>query len=231
MNSTGKLFTLTTFGESHGKAIGAIIDGCPPGIKIDIDFIQKELDRRKPGQSEITTQRKEEDKIELLSGIFDGKTTGAPIGFILKNKDSKPEHYEDLKNVFRPSTADYTYFNKYGIRDYMGGGRASARETASWVVAGAIAKLYLKEQGIEIKAFTSQIGNIKLDKPYFELDLSKTENNIVRCPDDVIAKKMIDLIKQLKADGDSIGGVVSCVIKGVPVGLGEPVFDKLHADL
>ena len=231
MNTTGKMFCLTTFGESHGEAIGGVVDGCPAGLDVSIEYIQKELDRRKPGQSEITSQRKEEDKIEFLSGIFEGKTTGNPIGFIIRNTNQKAGDYESLKNLYRPSSADYTYFMKYGIRDYRGGGRASARETAARVAGGAIAKLLLKKNEIIINAYTSQIGGIKLDKSYKELDLSKTENNLVRCPDNETSEKMIELINNLKEEGDSIGGIVTCVIKGAPIGLGEPVYDKLNADL
>ena len=228
-NSIGKLFKLTTFGESHGTAIGGIIDGCPSGIKLDFDKIQYELDRRKPGQSKITTQRKESDTVEFLSGIFKGKTTGTPIGFQIKNTNQRSEDYIHNTDVYRPSHADFTYAKKYGIRDHRGGGRSSARETANWIVAGAIAKQYLKN--IKIKAFTSSVGVISVTKPYQEIDLSKTEHNIVRCPDENIANQMIKLIENIKKEGDTIGGVVTCVIQNVPVGLGEPVFDKLQANL
>ena len=230
-NTTGKLFCLTTFGESHGEAIGGVIDGCPPGLKIDMDFIQNELEKRKPGQSFLTTKRKETDKVEFLSGIFNGKTTGAPIGFIIKNIDKKTEDYEFLKDIYRPSHADYTYEKKYGVRDYRGGGRASARETAARVVGGAVAKIFLKNAGIKIFAYVSKIGNIELEKDYKVLDFEQIEKSLVRCPDKETSKKMIDLIKNIKDEGDSIGGIISCVVQGVPVGLGEPVFDKLQADL
>jgi chorismate synthase len=230
-NTFGKIFTLTSFGESHGVAIGGIIDGCPAGLKMDVDFIQFELNRRKPGQSKIVTQRKEEDKVEFLSGIFEGKTTGTPIGFIILNKDQKSKDYSHLKDSFRPSHADFTYEKKYGHRDYNGGGRSSARETAVRVVAGAIAKLILKKYKISIDAYVSSVGDIFLEKDYTELNLKKTETNDVRCPDVKTAKRMIEKINQIRKEGDSIGGVISCVIKNTPVGLGEPVFDKLHADL
>ncbi len=229
-NTFGKIFTLTTFGESHGEALGGIIDGCPAGLDIDLAFIQNELDRRKPGQSHITTQRKEEDQVKFLSGIFDGKTTGMPIGFIIENNDQRSKDYDDMKDVFRPSHADFTYQEKYGIRDHRGGGRSSARETACRIVGGAIAKLLLKKHNISIQAYVSAVGNIKINS-YKELDLSKTENNIVRCPDEAIAAKMISYIEDIRKQGDTIGGIVSCVAKQVPIGLGEPVFDKLHADL
>ncbi|MCK4360958.1 MAG: chorismate synthase [Bacteroidales bacterium] len=230
-NTTGKLFCLTTFGESHGEAIGGVIDGCPPGLKIDMDFIQNELEKRKPGQSLLTTKRKETDKVEFLSGIFNGKTTGAPIGFIIKNIDKKTEDYEFLKDIYRPSHADYTYEKKYGVRDYRGGGRASARETAARVVGGAVAKIFLKNAGIKIFAYVSKIGNIELEKDYKVLDFEQIEKSLVRCPDKETSEKMINLIKNIKDEGDSIGGIISCVVQGVPVGLGEPVFDKLQADL
>jgi chorismate synthase len=230
-NTFGKLFTLSTFGESHGVALGGIVDGCPSGLLIDVDFIQKELDRRRPGQSHIVTQRKEGDQVEFLSGIFEGKTTGTSIGFIIRNENQKSGDYEHNKDVYRPSHADYTYDAKYGIRDHRGGGRSSARETVCRVVAGAIAKLILKHSGIEISAFTSQVGELKLTKDYQHLDLSKTDSNIVRCPDAALAEAMIQKIEQVRKAGDTIGGVVSCVITGTPLGLGEPVFDKLHADI
>ncbi|MFT5847009.1 MAG: chorismate synthase [Psychroserpens sp.] len=228
-NSFGNIFKLTTFGESHGVAIGGIIDGCPPGIQLDFDAIQNEMNRRKPGQSIIVTQRKEPDAVEFLSGIFEGKTTGTPIGFVIKNTNQKSNDYSHIKDVYRPSHADYTYEKKYGVRDYRGGGRSSARETASRVVAGAIAKQFISK--IEINAFTSSVGEIFIDKPYQDLDFSKIESNAVRCPDEAIAAQMITRIKEIKKEGNTIGGTVTCVIKNVPVGLGEPVFDKLHADL
>lgn len=230
-NSFGEVFRITTFGESHGVALGVIIDGCPAGLKIDTSFIQQELDRRKPGQSNIVTQRKEADEFEILSGIFEGVTQGTPIGIIIRNEDQKSKDYEHIKDSYRPSHADFTYDAKYGSRDYRGGGRSSARETAARVAAAAIAKQLLKHFSIEVNAYVSKVGNIEIDKSYTALDLSKTEENIVRCPDAATAEKMIELIKEVKKDGDTIGGLVSCVIKGVPVGLGEPVFDKLHADL
>ena len=231
MNTFGKLFTLTTFGESHGVAVGGVVDGMPPGIPIDIDFIQRELARRKPGQSRITTDRKELDQVELLSGVFEGKSTGTPIGFIVRNRNQQSKDYDSIANLFRPSHADYTYYNKYGIRDYRGGGRASARITLSRVVAGALAKLVLKQKGISITAYTSQVGNITLDKDYQKYDFSLIESNPVRCPEPKKAKEMEALIAEMKREGDTIGGVVTCVIKGCPAGLGEPEFDKLHAQL
>ena len=228
-NSFGTVFKLTTFGESHGVAIGGVIDGCPAGISIDFEAIQHEMDRRKPGQSKIVTQRKEPDTVEFLSGIFEGVTTGMPIGFIIKNTNQKSKDYSHIKDVFRPSHADFTYNEKYGQRDYRGGGRSSARETACRVVAGAIAKQFLNT--ISIDAYTSSVGTIALDKNYQALDLSLTESNPVRCPDPVVAEQMIDKIKAIRKEGDTIGGTVSCVLKNVPVGLGEPVFDRLHAQL
>ena len=228
-NSFGNLFRLSTFGESHGDAIGGVIDGCPPGIKLDLELIQFEMERRKPGQSKIVTQRKEPDTVKFLSGIFEGVTTGTPIGFIIENTNQKSKDYSHIKDVYRPSHADYVYDQKYGHRDYRGGGRSSARETACRVVAGAVAKQILKS--IKINAFVSSVGDIFLDKPYQELDLQKTESNIVRCPDDSTAKKMIDRIQEIRKEGDTIGGTITCVIRNVSVGLGEPVFDKLHADL
>ncbi len=230
-NTFGTLFRLTTFGESHGVALGGIIDGCPAGLEIDIEFIQKELQRRKPGQSHITTQRKEEDEVKFLSGIFEGKTTGHPIGFTIDNTNQKSNDYEHIKDAFRPSHADFTYEEKYGIRDYRGGGRSSARETACRIVGGAIAKLYLKHLNVSVQAYVSQVGHIKLEKTYQALDLSKTEESIVRCPDAATAYNMISYIEDIRKEGNTIGGIVSCVVKGTPVGLGEPVFDKLHADL
>ncbi|RKE95416.1 chorismate synthase [Ichthyenterobacterium magnum] len=228
-NSFGKLFKLTTFGESHGIAIGGIIDGCPAGLILDFDAIQNELNRRKPGQSNIVTQRKEPDTVEFLSGIFENKTTGTPMGFVIKNANQKSKDYSHIKEVYRPSHADYTYDKKYGVRDYRGGGRSSARETACRVVAGAIAKQLLKD--VKINAYTSSVGDLFLEKPYQDLDFSKTETNSVRCPDDVVAEQMIAKIKAIKKQGDTIGGTVTCVLQNVPIGLGEPVFDKLHAEL
>ncbi len=230
-NTFGEIFRVTTFGESHGVALGGIIDGCPAGLEIDLAFIQSELDRRKPGQSKIVTQRKEPDEVEFLSGIFEGKSTGVPIGFIVKNDNQKSKDYDHIKDSFRPSHADFTYTEKYGNRDHRGGGRSSARETVSRVVAGAIAKLMLKKLGVNITAYVSQVGPLKLDKNYSQLDLNKTENNIIRCPDEQMAEQMIELIDSIRKEGDTIGGVVTCVVQGTPVGLGEPVFDKLHADL
>jgi chorismate synthase len=230
-NSFGEIFRITTFGESHGKAIGVVIDGCPAGLDIDMEFIQSELDRRKPGQSAITTQRKESDTFEILSGVFEGKTIGSPIAMVIKNEDYKPSDYDHLEQAYRPSHADYTYQEKYGIRDHRGGGRSSARETAARVMAGAIAKLLLKRYGVSITGYVSQIGTINVNKTYSELNLANTESNIVRCPDSEVAEKMIALIQDTKAKGDTLGGIVSCVITGTPVGLGEPVFDKLHAEL
>jgi chorismate synthase len=230
-NSFGTLYKLTSFGESHGKAVGGVIEGVLPGTVIDEAFVQSELDRRRPGQSAITTPRDEADRVEFLSGIFEGKATGTPIGFLIWNKDQRSKDYSNIKDVYRPSHADYTYQSKYGIRDYRGGGRSSARETIARVVAGAIAKLMLQQMGVSINAFTSSVGDLKLDKDYQNLDLSETENNIVRCPDADTAEKMIEYIDQVRQDKDSVGGIISCVIKQVPVGLGEPVFGKLHATL
>src|ERR1035437_2690947 len=230
-NTFGKIFTLTAFGESHGEALGGIIDGCPAGLEIDLGFVQSELDRRRPGQSHVVSQRKENDKVEFLSGIFEGKTMGTPIGFIIRNENQNPKDYEHNVDVYRPSHADYTYDVKYGFRDHRGGGRSSARETVSRVIAGAIAKLILKKHGIAIYAYTSQVGDIKLLKNYHELDFTKIDSNIVRCPDELLAETMIQKIEQVRKAGDTIGGVISCVVKGTPVGLGEPVFAKLHADL
>ncbi|NMB06403.1 MAG: chorismate synthase [Bacteroidales bacterium] len=231
MNTFGTLFRLTSFGESHGVAVGGVIDGCPPGLLIDLDFIQSELDRRRPGQSRITTPRKEADRVEFLSGIFEGKSTGAPIGFLIRNENQQSSDYDHLKMVYRPSHADYTYHLKYGHRDHRGGGRSSARETISRVVAGAVAKLYLKQIGIQISAFTSQVGPIRLEHDYKAYDLSLTEENMVRCPDPETAERMIKLIQEVRYQGDTIGGVITCVASGVPAGLGEPVFGKLHASL
>ncbi|GIL22160.1 MAG: chorismate synthase [Bacteroidota bacterium] len=230
MNSYGTLFRISTFGESHGPAIGVVIDGCPAGLAIDEAFIQSELNRRKPGQSKITTQRKEDDTFKILSGVFEGKSTGTPIALIIENQDQRSKDYSHIKNTYRPSHADFTYDAKYGFRDYRGGGRSSARETAARVAAGAIAKLLLKTIGVECYAYVSQVGNLKAP-PYTQLDLTKTEANIVRCPDAATAEKMIALIDQVRLDRDTIGGVVTGVIKNTPVGLGEPVFDKLHAEL
>lgn len=231
MNTIGKLFTFTSFGESHGKAIGGIVDGCPAGIELNEEYIQSELNRRRPGQSSISTPRSEEDKVEFLSGLFEGKTTGTPIAFIIWNKSQQSGDYNHLKDVYRPSHADFTYEKKYGIRDHRGGGRSSARATAGWVAAGAIAKLVLKQHGIEITAYTSQVGHIAVEKSYENLDLSVIESNIIRCPESETATKMITYIDELRKDGNSIGGIISCVIEGVPVGWGEPVFDKLQARL
>lgn len=231
MNTFGRIFRLTSFGESHGKGIGGVIDGCPAGIVIDHDFIQQELARRKPGQSKITTQRQEPDQVEFFSGIFEGKSQGTPIGFAVWNKDQHSNDYNDLKSVFRPSHADYTYLQKYGTRDHRGGGRSSARETIARVVAGAVGKLILREVGVKIQAYVSQVGEVELDKPYQELDLSATENNIVRCPDQETADRMIARIKAAGRNHDTVGGVITGVITGVPAGWGEPVFNKLHASL
>ena len=228
-NSYGTLFRLTTFGESHGEALGGIIDGCPSGITIDLEAIQMEMARRKPGQSAIVTQRKEPDDVQFLSGIFEGKTTGTPIGFIIPNTNQKSDDYSHIKDNFRPSHADYVYEQKYGIRDYRGGGRSSARETASRVVAGAIAKQILPE--IKINAYVSSVGPIYLEKAYQELDFSKTENNPVRCPDEEMAIVMENYIRDIRKQGDTVGGTVTCIVQNVPIGLGEPVFDKLHAEL
>ena len=228
-NSYGTLFRITTFGESHGEALGGIIDGCPPGITIDLEAIQLEMARRKPGQSAIVTQRKEPDDVQFLSGIFEGKTTGTPIGFIIPNTNQKSDDYSHIKDNYRPSHADYVYDQKYGFRDYRGGGRSSARETASRVVAGAVAKQMLPE--IKINAYVSSVGHIHLDKKYQELDFSKIESNPVRCPDEESAAVMEEYIREIRKQGDTVGGVVTCVIQNVPVGLGEPVFDKLHAEL
>ena len=228
-NTYGKIFKLTTFGESHGQAIGGIIDGCPAGLEIDLNAIEAEMNRRKPGQSTIVTQRKEPDTVKFLSGIFEGKTTGTPIGFVIENTNQKSQDYSHIKDTYRPSHADYTYDKKYGIRDYRGGGRSSARETASRVAAGAIAKQLLK--GVSLNAYVSAVGEISLNKHYSELDFSEIEKNPVRCPDPKIALEMENYIKQIRKEGDTVGGIVSCVIKNVPIGLGEPVFDKLHAEL
>lgn len=228
-NTFGNLFKVSTFGESHGKAIGGVIDGCPAGIEVDLQAIQNDLNRRKPGQSAIVTQRKEPDEVDFFSGLFEGKTTGTPIGFAIFNTNQKSKDYGHIKDSYRPSHADYVYDKKYGFRDYRGGGRSSARETASRVVAGAIAKQFLSN--VEINAFVSQVGNLKLEKHYSQLDLTKTESNAVRCPDVETASKMEEYIKSIKKEGDTIGGIITCVIKNVPIGLGEPAFDKLHAEL
>lgn len=230
-NTFGHLFTLTTFGESHGEAVGGVVDGMPAGIDIDMEFIQHQLDRRKPGQSRITTSRKEDDEVRLLSGVFEGKSTGAPIGFVVFNRNQHSKDYDNMRNIFRPSHADYTYTQKYGLRDHRGGGRSSARITISRCVAGALAKLALRQLGVSIQAYTMQVGPIRLDRDYRLYDLSKTEDNLVRCPDPEKAQQMEELIAEVKKAGDTIGGVIACVVKGCPVGLGEPEFDKLHAQL
>jgi len=230
-NTFGKIFTLTSYGESHGKGVGGVIDGCPAGIELDIPFIQKELNRRKPGQSRLTTSRDESDVVEFLSGIFEGKTTGTPIAFCIWNAKQRSGDYDSMKDLYRPSHADYTYQQKYGIRDNRGGGRSSARETIARVVAGAIAKLALNQLSISITAYTSQVGSLKLDNDYSKYDFSQIEQNPVRCPDEEMAGRMAELISEVKSNGDTIGGVITCVIKGTPIGLGEPVFNKLHAEL
>lgn len=228
-NSFGTVLKLTTFGESHGEALGGVLEGCPAGLEVDLQAIQRDLDRRRPGQSAIVTQRKEADQVQFYSGIFEGKTTGTPIGFLIPNTNQKSRDYTHIKETYRPSHADYVYDQKYGFRDYRGGGRSSARETVSRVVAGAIAKQLLGN--VEINAYVSQVGSLKLQKPYGDLDLSKVESNPVRCPDPDMAAEMEAYIKQVRKEGDTVGGVVSCVLRNVPVGLGEPVFDKLHARL
>ena len=230
-NCIGNIFRVTTFGESHGIAIGGVIDGMPAGIEIDLEKVQKELDRRRPGQSAIVTARDEKDRVKILSGMFEGKTTGTSIGFIVENGDQHSNDYENIRMTYRPSHADYTYTQKYGFRDHRGGGRSSARETIARVVAGAFARQALEQLGVKIYAYTSQVGNIRLDSDYTKYDLSLIESNEVRCPDAAVAKQMYDLISQVKADGDTIGGVITGVIKGAPVGLGEPAFGKLHAQL
>jgi chorismate synthase len=230
-NSFGQIFRITSFGESHGTTIGVVIDGCPAGLDIDLEFVQAQLDRRKPGQSKITTQRKESDQAQFISGIFEGKTLGTPIAMLIANEDGRSKDYDEMKDKFRPSHADFTYQAKYGHRDHRGGGRSSARETAARVAAGAVAQLLLKRSGISVSAYVSQVGLIGVEKSYEQLDLSKAEENIVRCPDLEVAKKMIALIESVRKDGDTIGGTVSLVIRGAPAGLGEPVFDRLHADL
>ncbi|MFT5618274.1 MAG: chorismate synthase [Arenicella sp.] len=231
MNIYGKAFRISTFGESHGNGLGVVIDGCPAGLEIDEEMIRMEMQRRKPGQSKITTQRKEEDEIKILSGVFEGKTQGTPIAMIVENTDQRSKDYSHIHDRFRPSHADFTYFAKYGFRDYRGGGRSSARETLARVAAGSIAKQFLAHFGIECKAYVSQVGSLKLQKSYKELDLSKIDDNDVRCPDAETASEMFELIDQVRKDRDTIGGVVTGVITGVPAGLGEPVFDKLHAEL
>jgi chorismate synthase len=230
-NSIGGIFKLTTFGESHGVAIGGVIDGCPAGLEVDLEKVQKQLDRRKPGQSEITTQRKESDEFEFLSGIFEGKTIGTPIGFIIRNEDQKSKDYSHLKDTFRPSHADFTYQAKYGIRDYRGGGRSSARETACRVVAGAIAQQVLDKIGVKVSAYVSAVGSVKMNKCYKDMDLSSIDNNIVRCPDEEYAERMIAEIEQVKKEGDTIGGEITAIATGVAAGWGEPIFDKLHAEI
>ncbi len=230
-NTFGQVFRISTFGESHGPAIGVIVDGCPAGLTIDTDFIQQELDRRRPGQSNIVTQRKESDTVHILSGTFEGRSTGTPIAMVIYNDDQRSGDYSHIADKFRPSHADFTFFAKYGVRDYRGGGRSSARETAARVAAGAIAKLLLDSIGVQVRAYVSQVGHLKLEKGYQELDLNQIETNDVRCPDPAMAASMIQLIKAVRKDGDTIGGVVSTVVQGCPPGWGEPVFDKLHADL
>lgn len=231
MNTFGTLFRLTSFGESHGIGVGGVIDGMPAGIEIDMDFIQHELDRRRPGQSSIVTPRKENDRVEFFSGIFEGRSTGAPIGFVIYNENQHSSDYDNLRETYRPSHADYTYVSKYGNRDHRGGGRSSARETIARVVTGALAKLALRSLSIEINAFTSQVGDVKLPGEYTQYDISRAESNIVRCPDDETAIRMIELIDEVRSQGDTVGGVITCVVRNVPVGLGDPVFNKLHADL
>lgn len=230
-NTIGKLFKLMSFGESHGVAVGGVIDGCPAGVELSVERIQQELNRRRPGQSEVSTPRKEEDEVEILSGIFEGKTTGMPIGFMVRNRNQNSKDYNHLKDLYRPSHADFTWEKKYGLRDYRGGGRSSAREHIARVIAGAIARQVLATYGIHIQAYTSQVGTVMLGRSYEEINLGKTEENMVRCPDPDIAEKMIALIRKVRDEGDSIGGIVSCVIKGVPAGLGEPVFDRFQARL
>ena len=231
MNTFGNIFRLTTFGESHGDAIGGVVDGMPAGIDIDLELIQQELNRRRPGQSKITTSRQEADQVEILSGVFEGKSTGSPIGFIVRNTNQHSQDYENMRCLFRPSHADYTYYNKYGVRDHRGGGRSSARITISRCVGGALAKLVLRQLGVSVQAYTSQVGPIALERDYRQYDLSLTETNAVRCPDLEKAREMEALITQMKAEGDTIGGIITCVIKGCPTGVGEPEFDKLHAAL
>lgn len=230
-NTFGNIFTLTTFGESHGAGVGGVVDGMPAGVEIDVDFIQSELDRRKPGQSKLTTARQEGDKVEILSGVFEGKSTGCPIGFLVRNTNQHSRDYENVRNVYRPSHADYTYTSKYGLRDHRGGGRSSARETISRCVGGAFAKLALRQLGINVVAYTSQVGSIGIERDYRKLDLATIEDNPVRCPDQEAAKLMEKLILEVKEAGDTIGGIITCVVSGCPAGLGEPAFSKLHAEL
>jgi len=230
-NIFGVIYKITTFGESHGKGIGVVIDGCPSGIEIDMEWLRQDLERRKPGQSVISTQRKEDEEFELLSGMFEGKTTGTPLTFFIRNKDQKSRDYDHIKNIYRPSHADFTYDAKYGTRDYRGGGRSSARETAARVIAGNIARQFLALKGISIQAYVSQVGKLRVTKPYDELNLENTEKTIVRCPEPELAEQMIDAIKAARKSGDTLGGVVSCVVKGCPAGIGDPVFDRLHANL
>jgi chorismate synthase len=230
-NSIGEIFRITTFGESHGEAIGVVIDGCPAGLHIDLAFLQQELDRRKPGQSSITTSRKENEQFRIISGVFEQKSTGAPVAILIPNEDAKSSDYEQIKEIYRPSHADYTFDAKYGIRDYRGGGRSSARETAARVVAGAIAKLLLKHYHINVTAYVSEIGKIKCSTEYSLLNLADTEKSLVRCPDKTVSDAMIKSIEKAKKEGDSLGGIIKCIVSGMPTGLGEPVFDKLHADI
>lgn len=230
-NTFGNIFRLTSFGESHGEAVGGVVDGMPAGVEIDLEFIRSELRRRRPGQSLITTERKEPDEVELLSGVFEGRSTGAPIGFIVRNTNQHSNDYDNLRDVFRPSHADYTYYEKYGVRDHRGGGRSSARITIARCVGGALAKTVLRQMGISVTAYTSQVGNIAIDRDYRKYDLAGAENNAVRCPDAGAAERMIELIRRMKGAGDTVGGIITCVIKGCPPGLGEPEFGKLHAML
>lgn len=230
-NTFGNIFRLTSFGESHGEAVGGVVDGMPAGVEIDLEFIRSELRRRRPGQSLITTARKEPDEVELLSGVFEGRSTGAPIGFIVRNTNQHSNDYDNLRDVFRPSHADYTYYEKYGVRDHRGGGRSSARITIARCVGGALAKTVLRQMGISVTAYTSQVGNIAIDRDYRKYDLAEAENNAVRCPDAEAAERMIELIRRMKGAGDTVGGIITCVIKGCPPGLGEPEFGKLHAML
>lgn len=230
-NSFGQFFRITTFGESHGAAIGVVVDGCPAGVDFDLAFIQQQMDRRRPGQSALSTDRNEADRVEVLSGVFDGKTTGTPVAMLLRNADQRSGDYDALKEVYRPSHADYTYEARYGLRDHRGGGRSSARETAARVAAGALAQLLLRQWGVHIQAYVSAVGPIAVEKPYTELDLTQIESNAVRCPDAATAAQMEALITRLKAEGDSVGGVITCIASGLPAGWGEPVFDKLEADL
>lgn len=230
-NSFGQFFRITTFGESHGAAIGVVVDGCPAGVDFDLAFIQQQMDRRRPGQSALSTDRNEADRVEVLSGVFDGKTTGTPVAMLLRNADQRSGDYDALKDIYRPSHADYTYEARYGLRDHRGGGRSSARETAARVAAGALAQLLLRQWGVHIQAYVSAVGPIALEKPYTQLDLAQIDANAVRCPDAATASQMEALITQLKAEGDSVGGIITCIASGLPAGWGEPVFDKLEADL